>query len=210
MASLVISILIIGYLFSAYNTRVILMAKALFAIKNNSAFAREEQSITHPASILLSLNFILNVALFAILLLTAKHVVAFVSTKNEILFLMIAGLVLLIYFFKAITIKILGTIFYSNSESKEYVHIVFLTNQMVGILFVPINIFLAYGNQLWASSMYKTGGVLLIVGFILRIVRGATLVLTNTKGQQVYLFIYLCTIEILPLLLAFKLFENTI
>ena len=45
-------------------------------------------------------------------------------------------------------------------------------------------------------------GVLTAVVFLIRMVRGSKLFLTNTKGHSFFLFYYLCTVEIVPYLVA--------
>ena len=202
MVVIVLSVMIIGYLFSAFHSRFISLLRAFFTTRLAEQLAKEDHSIRHPASILLSINFLLTSALFLTQALSSE------GSYSLSQFLMLAGAISAVYLGKIISLKILGFIFDQQRIVNEYVFIIFLANQVIGIGFIPIIIFMAYGKEVSVNAFMYAGIGLFISAFIIRIGKGIMMFLSAGKISPVYLFLYLCTLEILPLVLGLKLLEK--
>ena len=90
--------------------------------------------------------------------------------------------------------------------ANEYTFTIFLVNQMAGIAFIPVIIFIAYGNSFLAHAFIHIGIFLMILAFAVRLWKGTVAALSGSGTTLFYLFLYLCTLEILPLLIGLKLF----
>jgi hypothetical protein len=200
--------MIIGYLLSAFHSRFISVIKAFFNIRFSNQLAREEFSLTHPVSVFLSINFLVTSSLFILQLIYSDLFINWVSEFNFLNFLIVIIIIFLVYLIKIISIKLLGFIFRKSIISSEYIFITFLSNQIIGIGLIPVIIFIAYSKQSFENGFIYTGIVLLIVAFIMRIVKGTITALVSREVSPFYLLLYLCTFEILPLLLGFKLIEK--
>lgn len=210
MGLIILSVMMIGYLFSAFHSRFIAVIRSFFTMRYASQLAREEHSLTHPASIFLSINFIISCSLF-ILQVVSSSVFSRAGIEMSFIdfFIMLAGISAM-YFVKIIVIKISGFIFAKQIIAAEYIFIIFLVNQIIGIVLVPIIIFIAYGNEPFRNSFIYAGIFLLAIAFIIRVGKGVLAVLSSGAITPFYLFLYLCALEILPLLLGYKLLEKLV
>jgi len=208
MVIIALSVMILGYLFSAFHTRFNEFLKASLTIRSVNQLSREEYSLSHPTSIFLSVNFIITTSLFILQVISSKKVLSSFVDFSFLSYLIVVGFVFLVYFIKTIALKIVGYIFDKSAEINEYVFIIFLINQIIGIGFIPIVIFIAYGQQSFLGGFVYTGFALIISAFVFRIGKGVTMVFSSREISVFYLFLYLCTLEILPLLLGMKLFEK--
>ena len=207
MMVIVLSVMILGYLFSAFNSRFIAVIKAFFSNRFTEQLSREEHSLSHPSSVFLSANFLVTSSLFILLAIFSQGNFAILDF-SFLSFLLVVGIVLGIYFIKILTLKILGFIFDKTIVVDEYIFIIYLVNQIIGIAFIPVIIFIAYGQHALANAFIYIGVALFILSFILRIGKGMFAILLGAGIPLIYLFLYLCALEILPLLLGLKLIEK--
>lgn len=208
MALIVLSVMIIGYLFSAFHSRFNSVVKAFFTTRFANELAREEYSLTHPASIFLSINFLLTCSLFILQLISSNAVLTPLSEMNFVSFLVVILCVVAVYLVKILSLKILGFVFDKAHVASEYAFSIFLVNQILGIGLIPIIIFISYGKQSFENIFIYAGLALMTVAFCIRVGKGAVSALASGKVTLFYLFLYLCTLEILPLLLGYKLIEK--
>ena len=207
MIVIVLSVMIIGYLFSAFHSRFIAVIKAFFTNRFAEQLSREEHSLSHPSSVFLSFNFLVTSSLFILQIASSSNDYSFLHLTFA-WFLIVMAFVFSIYLVKISALKILGFIFDQPNITNEYIFIIFLVNQMVGISFIPIIIFIAYGQLSLATIFIYAGIAFLILAFIMRVGKGALAISSSGEMSPVYLFLYLCTLEILPLLLGIKLIEK--
>jgi len=208
MVLILLSVIIIGYLFSAFNSRFNSVVKAFFTMRFANQLAREEYSLTHPVSVFLSINFLLTCSLFILQLVSAKNIFSFDVQLTFFSFLIVILCVLVVYIVKILSLKIFGFIFDKPLVAGEYTFNIFLVNQILGIGLIPIIIFIAYGKQSFESIFIYAGIALMAIAFIIRAGKGAISALAGGEVTPFYLFLYLCTLEILPLLLGYNLIEK--
>jgi hypothetical protein len=205
---IVLSLLLIGYLYSAYNSRLITFFKAVAISRFAAQVSREERSLSHPVSVLLSLNFFLTASLFALQIFSSE---TFFHSELEFSlasFFLIALTIFLIYFIKIVFLKIIAFIFDKQEIMAEYNFTIFLVHQFLGILLIPVVTFIAYGPESFQNQVFYAGITLIAGIFLFRIGKGISTVLQRREVTLFYLILYLCTLEILPLLIGIKLFER--
>ncbi|MEK6615641.1 MAG: DUF4271 domain-containing protein [Bacteroidota bacterium] len=208
MLIIVLSVMILGYLFSAFHARFIVIIKAFFTIRFSEQLSREEHSLSHPASIFLSINFLVASSLFILQAISSKGVFSSSLDLSFLSFLIIIGFVFVLYLLKILSLKIVGFILNKQVIINEYIFIIFLINQVLGIGFIPIIIFIAYGKQSFINGFVYIGVMLFILAFIIRVGKGTIMVFSGREISVVYLILYLCTLEVFPLLLGWKLIEK--
>jgi hypothetical protein len=114
--------------------------------------------------------------------------------------LVTAGL-LLFWLLKIGLIRFLSFIFRTRQTTREYILNTIIFNLITGITLLPvltICIYLHSGFVLWIC----VGLVILL--FVFRFIRGFLIGISLTKFSYVFLFVYLCTLEILPLAMLLK------
>ncbi len=94
-----------------------------------------------------------------------------------------------------------GIIFNTRDSARQYQLNILIFNHTIGIFLFPISIIAYY----WNSPFFISAGVIFIsLSVIYRTFRGILTGLDNKNYNLFYLFLYLCTLEILPLLLLYK------
>jgi hypothetical protein len=113
--------------------------------------------------------------------------------------------VILFIFLKVAGIVLSGNVFRTNEESSSYLLNLFLFNHVIGILLLPFMVYIVYTGNVIALKLTT---VLLIILYIVRGVKGLIIGLTRSRFSPVLFLLYLCTLEIIPLLLMVKLVDR--
>jgi len=146
---------------------------------------------------------------FSLLIYQGNQFILKLSLWNfhEILFyLLIVASLLAFWLIKIGLISMLGAIFKTPATTHYYLLNLLIFSILDGILLLPLLfcvVYLKSGILLYISLSITT------ILFIFRFVRGFLIGLSLTKFSYLFLFVYLCTLEILPLLMLIKLFMMT-
>lgn len=210
MIIVVISLLVIGYLYSAFNSRFSLFIKAVFLSRYSVQASREERALSHPVSLLLSLNFVLTASLFILQLISSGIFFDIVREFSLPSYLFIALGIVCVYLVKILFLRILAFIIDKEEVIYEYNFAIFLVNQFLGIALLPAIVFIAYGPTSLVKPFVFSGAALFAIGFLVRVGKGLAAALDRREASLFYLILYLCTLEILPLLIGVKLVEGLI
>jgi hypothetical protein len=102
---------------------------------------------------------------------------------------------------KSLLIYTSGIIFKTAESSRAYQLNTLIFNQITGIAIFPFALMAFY----WENTTFLIIGVVIVsLLFGYRLFRGILTGLANKNYNLLYLFLYLCTLEILPLLLLVK------
>lgn len=170
---------------------------------------REEYAITNRTSLLLLLNFFVVTPLFI------YQVLPYFGVHSErlpgpALFGLLAGGMAAIYFVKLIMIRFLGFIFDVSDAAGEYAFNVLLFNKTLGLLLFPVTVLLAFAVQLPPVYLVWTGLGLWSLVLVYRMLRLSIIGISEASVSVMYLFLYLCTLEILPFVVIIKVFVSRI
>ena len=201
---LVIAVLALGMAKSFSSNRYRLGLKALFNYGVAQEITREEQVFFHRSNVLLTIAYTLTVSLFVYQI---KRLMLNENSEPEGFnsFLIIVGGIVIVYLVKYIFSKIILFIFNDTTTASEYIFNVSLYNNLLGALLIPIlcvNYFTSFPFQ--PFLLYAVVPVALLV-FLLRLIR--LFVIGRSIGVlYVYIFLYICTLEILPLVVLYRIF----
>lgn len=206
---LVTSILFLSYimfvwLYISNRKRLNQVVMGLYAGRYANQLAREEVSLGNRVVIFLSALFIFTLTLF--FYQTAGYYGFLPTSSIKGTFFITGAVIFLIYGIKLVMIKVLGFLFETQKEIKEYTISVFLFCNAVGLFMLPVVICLAFLKQVNPSVFIYSGFTIIAVFFITRLVRGLIIGLNSSRVSKFYLFLYLCTLEIVPLAIMVKLF----
>ena len=123
------------------------------------------------------------------------------------LFLFFLNILILYSLLRSVILNIFNTLFKTESIISEYVHNNFIVNKSIGIVLFPITIALYYMPENLSGILLVTGLVVLGTGFLFKIIRGYQIIIRK-EVLLFYLILYLCTLEILPLFLGYKVFMS--
>jgi hypothetical protein len=111
------------------------------------------------------------------------------------------GIYLALSLLKILVIWLTGITFKNTDTAKEYIQNIMIYNLAMGILLLPLLLLIIYTYH--ELFLYIAGGLaLILIG--LRFIRGIAIGLSDSKFSLFHLFLYLCTLEILPLAFAAK------
>lgn len=192
------------WLYVSNRKRLNQIIKAFYVNRYANQLAREEFALGNRVSFFLGVLFIISSTLF---ICQVNQYYGFVTgIDSAILFLIIAAILLLSYSIKLVVIQLLGFVFKMPKEVNEYRMSIFLFANTLGLLMFPIVICLAFLKQASPLVFIYAGFSIVIAFLFIRLVRGVVIGLNSIKVSKFYLFLYLCTLEILPFVIAVKLF----
>ena len=201
---LFLSFILYVWLYASNRKRLGQVIKGFYINRFANQLAREEFSFGNRVSLFLSTLFVLTLTLF-ISQVNQYYRITF-PADNLILFLMIIGFIILMYTVKLIGVKFVGFVFQTPKESGDYIMTIFLFGNTLGLFLLPVVICLAFVKQISPSLFIYCGFGLIAVFFFTRLIRGLIIGFNSIRVSKFYLFLYLCTLEILPFVIMVKLF----
>ena len=164
----------------------------------------KEQLLQSPLpSLLLNLLFIVSGAVFINLVFNHYDLGSRIGYWTLLLYIAIA--LALIYLGKFIVLKICGWIFSMSEATESYTFIVFTTNKVLGIIWLPFIILLAFSTGTANEWILTLGLIITGALFLYRFYLSYATLPKNVKLHPFHFLLYLCAFEIVPLLLINKL-----
>jgi hypothetical protein len=112
---------------------------------------------------------------------------------------------MLLYLGKFLFLRFAGWVFNSREAASSYLFIVFMMNKMLGILLIPVLLLVAFSAQPLVQAAFTLGWLLIILVFVYRYLVSFALFRNKIALNAFHFFIYLLAVEIIPLLLIYKL-----
>lgn len=193
---------ILAYVRVVYQKRLELLWNSLLRFQIVRQLMREELVFSHRASVFLVFIFFLNAGL---LLYQIDRIYNwdFFNVQKGALYLIYVGIVIAIYGGKALIINIFRLIFNDKNLLREYLYEVFLVNKALGLMLFPALLLLTFLNSEYSGiTLFIILGVIMLF-FIYRTIRGLQIAFSYNVSR-LYIILYLCTLEILPLLLIYR------
>jgi len=125
------------------------------------------------------------------------------TITNPSYYFLILGGVLLYFFGKKLTYLMFGSLFEANSETREYLFNMDNYNRSLGLLLLPIVILVSFAPVRTPMFIVFAGIAIFFILNLILLQRGI-FILLKKQFSIFYLFLYLCTLEFLPLLLIYK------
>ena len=194
------------YLKTQYNKRFNELLNVFFSNRTLSKFSREEYALNNRLSLGMMLVFILTISLF-LYQLNFKYKWMPITYGYEFwayikIMLIVSGL----FFSKNFVIRILGVIFNKPQEAEEQIFNIFLFNKVLGLFLFPVIAGIAFADIAYRNLFLYSAAILLSIIFIYRLLRSFSSYITDPNFSKFYLFMYLCALEIIPLVVVIKLF----
>lgn len=168
---------------------------------------REQISQDSLPSLLMNLYFIVIAGIFISVVASQKN---WVSISFWWVLLYSTVILAMIYLGKFLFLRFTGWVFNAQEAAETYAFIVFLINKMLGVILVPALLLIAFSYGAINSVVLTI--TVCIVG-LLMVYRYAVSLGAVRKSLQVnafHFFIYLCAVEVVPLLLIYKVLFNKI
>ena len=162
---------------------------------------REQRNVISFPYLLLYIFFFVSFGIFTFL---AFNYFGFIPRRLDALLYCITGIGLL-FFLKHVLLKIVEIIFPVQKEIKQYSFSMVIFSSILGIALVPFNIVIAFASpSLVKFALF--GGLITIFGItVFCILRGLFLASKYLSFHKFHFFMYLCTVEIAPVLVVVKI-----
>jgi len=197
---LLINLILFAYIKYNYSDYLKLV---LFSIINYQASVllwKENKNNKPKSYYLLLVMFFISIGTFMLLLLKDNQS-PFISEHFLLIIPILILAIGILISFNKVANYISGKIFLQDEISSEYNNNISIFNQSLGIIIFPITILITYTKT--AEVFIYLGIVLFVLIYFLKIIR---LFKINISKQLniLYLFLYLCTLEIIPILYIVK------
>lgn len=185
--------------------------KVYSAFKTDNMFnqvLRERESIGLLPFMFLYILFFLNAGLFVYLLLHNNKIT--LTSSHLIGWLYCTAGVIVVFFLKHLILNLIGVIFPVQKEVRSYNFLIIVFAIVIGVVLVPVNVLLAYGPENIASNLiYFTLGTLGLI-YLFRYLRSLIIANRFIAFHKFHFLLYICTVEIAPIMILVKLILNQI
>lgn len=178
--------------------------KGFYSSRKTKQFSKDDISLASRVTVFLTVLFILTLSLFISQVLSYYGLINF-SNEPALLYLFAMSIVVATYLLKIIIINIIGFVFQSSKAASEYIVTIFLYCNSMGLFLFPVVICIAFVKQISLSFFIYIVICIIVLLFLIRIFRGFMIWFRGLRVSPFYLFLYLCTLEIVPFFILVKL-----
>jgi hypothetical protein len=150
--------------------------------------------------------FWVNIGILAFLLMS--HLGIKSPYSQSLTLLMCVGGVAAVFLVKHIILYIVAGVFPIEKEIKTYNFVILTAGTILGLILMPLNIFIAYTSSgLSELFIYIAAGAIGLT-YLVRSLRSLTIASPYIIENRFHFFIYLCAVEIAPLMILVKLISK--
>jgi hypothetical protein len=109
------------------------------------------------------------------------------------------------FLIKHTILYVVSYVFPIGKEVKLYNFIIITSGILLGLILLPLNIFIAYSPEFLGNFLTYTAFGAIALIYLVRSLRSLSVASPYLGGDQFHFFIYLCTVELAPILILAKL-----
>jgi hypothetical protein len=196
IAMLVIVVAVLALIRYNYPKRFVRLGQAIFRARLLRQLMREELVLSHRTSLALILIFAANAAILVYLAAKSYGWVPYREFEYWF-FPMVFGVIILLYLWKIIMIRLIQFFFSTDSGLSEYLVFSLVFNMILGLVWFPLILVALVTLQETVQILLAICLALFLVGYLIRLGRGV-LIAREQHIFSVYIILYLCALEILP------------
>jgi hypothetical protein len=205
---IIINLIMIGLANYFFPQRLREMIMAAWELRIYSQLEREGGIMAHWVSFFLYFNFLL---VLTMLVYQLFDFYGLDETLQQISSSLLMGYIFIamvsFYFAKYLLLVFIAWVFKRQESSLTYFRNILIMNNFTGLVILPAMIIYTFNPSAWI--IYASLGILLFLN-VYKIGRGAIVGHQRTGFSAYYLILYLCAIEIAPVLLIIKITMNYI
>ncbi|MES2807773.1 MAG: DUF4271 domain-containing protein [Bacteroidota bacterium] len=126
------------------------------------------------------------------------------SVSGFRLFSSFAVIILLLFAVKFLVLRAIGFIFDIHKVVTEYVSVLYLTYFNIAFVFLPVTVCFTLLATQFIPALLIVAVALIVIIFTWLYLRSSVNIISNFRFHKFYLFIYLCALEICPVLILIK------
>ena len=189
-----------------YRKYLISLFNSIFSFQASSKLYNEKNVLARRVSLVL--NFVYTISVSLIVFKIAQfYKLRPVNYDKLSFFLIILNFMILFSVIKTLLQKLIGFIFDRLSQVNEYLHNVYVVNKSLGIILIPLSFASFYTQNKITEALFMIVAGIYVLSLFLKIIRGFQIILKHDIFI-LYSILYLCTLEILPVLLGYKFIKS--
>ncbi|MGV8829505.1 MAG: DUF4271 domain-containing protein [Breznakibacter sp.] len=158
------------------------------------------------ASLQLSILYHLTIPLL-VYEFVADQQVSILNHKNILLYFILLLAWLTLFGIRTAGYMILGYVFDTKQQTIQFLQASLIFTNLSGLLIFPISLLIPFIDPTYYQILFRLGLSIFIVLYIWHLSKGIKIILDDFLSIF-YMFLYLCALEILPLIWLFKLFAG--
>jgi hypothetical protein len=202
------SLIILAWLKLFFNKFFDQIIISMWNFQLGSKFLRDQGIFSRRVGLVLNINFLLIEGLFIYLVLTHFNINP-LSLKPFYAYILYTSVLTILLLIRYILTTLTGYIFNQQVYFKEYLYHILIIYKNLGIFFIPIVFCIAYIQENLRIYVIICALVLIALAYLFRFIKGFQLIIKKDV-LIFYLILYLCTLEILPVLFYYKFFSGWI
>lgn len=202
---IILSCILLGWMKIFYNKILSQIVKSTYNYTPSHNLYINKNILTKRAFMVMNAVFFINTGLF--IYLAAKNFkLNPINVQGIKMFFFFTGFILAVFLLRYIISKITGYVTMAQKLMSEQLYNIFIYAKVTGLLLLPFLIIIPYTNNYVTNIAIFAGAGLIVLMYILGIIRGIK-IFTLEKVSLLYLFLYLCTFEFVPILVFLKYLE---
>ncbi len=202
MATIAVLLILFAFLKRFFDKQLMVIIQSFFSNRILANINKEDNLFTSWPFLLLFVHFGFTIGLF--FYLVAKYQKLDLAEEGFQAFISISVAVIILYILKIVALRLLGLFFDVQKPINEYVSILYLTYFNASLLFMPLVIAFALSPPQYGKFYMAISIILLIIIFAFQLIRAGINILSQNRFSKVYLLLYLCTLEICPILILIR------
>ncbi len=196
MISLILLLIIKRFFKDSFSS----LYKSLVNYQLSEKLLRDKNILTIRSNLILNVHFILIFSLLLAVVLWKYGSTEKLSISSFLFFMSILASIIIARY---LIINIIGYTFDKSKLAKEQIFNIQLIDKALGITILPFVFMILYAPKLFSTIAMGICIALVILAFIIRLLR---IIQTNNKNDVLlfHSFLYLCTLELLPLIIGIK------
>jgi hypothetical protein len=154
-------------------------------------------------SLIFNLFFIVNAGIYLWLVINTYSV--HVSVTPVVFLLICIAALGIIYVGKFFALKIMGWVTGMAEPADTYIFVIFLINKIIGIILIPFIVLLAFAPTPWEKGLTFLSLAIILLLILLRFYRSYGLLEHQFTLNRFHFFIYVLALEVLPVLILYKI-----
>ena len=154
----------------------------------------------------LYLIFLLSLSIYLFLILKEKN--TSLPYGQGTLFFYCCAVVFAVFTIKHFILYCISNIFPIKKEVQLYNFVILITGILTGFCLFAINLSIAFGPKNAASFFINCGIFILVIMYLIRYVRSASIIGKFLIENRFHFLLYICSVEIAPVVIFFKILSK--
>ncbi|MCB0640352.1 MAG: DUF4271 domain-containing protein [Phaeodactylibacter sp.] len=202
-AVLITVLLLMAFLFILFRNFVSRAYRAFVNDNLLSQIHRDQGFVPSLPYLLFYLLFFINLGFF--LFLFCKYFDLPVGKTDTYSLLILTGGVAALFIGKHLLLAIVEGIFPVEKEIRQYNFTIVIFSIIIGLVMVPLNLLIAYGPEGMLPMLFWITLGLIGLVYLYRILRGIFIANRFLALHQFHFLLYICTVEIAPVMVVVKI-----